>query len=95
VERVLTGHLGVREAFVLGLDHDQEQHIHAAVALAPPTRVEDVLAYCRAGRLAPYEVPHHFHVLAQLPRNGMGKVDYRKVVAAIRRCGPPAGGEQQ
>jgi acyl-CoA synthetase (AMP-forming)/AMP-acid ligase II len=84
VERILSGHSGVREAFVFGAataTSGAEQQVHAAVVLSEDTQVADVLAFCRAQQLQPYEVPHHVHPMSALPRTGMGKVDRRQIVA--------------
>ena len=88
VERLLGQHRAVRDVFVFGMERDDgEQEIQAAVVLNPDTGVDEVLAYCRAGALMPYEVPHHLHVLERMPRTGMGKVDRQEVLAATRQ--PP------
>jgi acyl-coenzyme A synthetase/AMP-(fatty) acid ligase len=85
LERILNDHEAVREAYVFGVERaDGEQEIHAAVVLDTHT-LFDVVAYCRASSLLPYEVPHHVHVLEQLPRTGLGKVDRQEVLAATRR----------
>ncbi len=86
LERVLAGHRAVREVFVFGVERpDHEQEIHAAVVLDSRTHLDEVLAYCRASALMPYEVPRHVHVLDRLPRTGMGKVDRQEVLAATQR----------
>src|SRR5690349_11677429 len=80
IEQVLRRHTGVRDAFVFGVERpDHEQEMHAAVVLAAGTGVDDVLRFCRAQALRPYEVPHRIHALDRLPRTGMGKVDRRRV----------------
>jgi acyl-coenzyme A synthetase/AMP-(fatty) acid ligase len=84
VERVLLDHTGVRDAYVFGVERaDHEQEMHAALVLTPGTRVEEVLRFCRTRSLRPYEVPHRVHPLDRLPRNGMGKVDRRRLEQAI------------
>ena len=86
IERVLLSHAGVRDAFVFGVErNDHEQEMHAALVLAPGTRVEEVLGFCRSRSLQPYEVPHRVHPLDRLPRNGMGKVDRHRLESAIGR----------
>ena len=76
---------GVSYAFVFGLERpDHEQEMHAAVVLAGGTGVEDVLAFCRAQALQPYEVPHRVHALDRLPRTGMGKVDRHRIERQVR-----------
>ncbi|MDG4766920.1 AMP-binding protein [Solwaraspora sp. WMMD406] len=86
VERLLSEHPAVRDAYVFGVERsDGEEEIHAAVVLDPQTYVDQVLAHCRAGTLMPYEIPHHVHVLERMPRTGMGKIDRAEVLAATRQ----------
>jgi acyl-coenzyme A synthetase/AMP-(fatty) acid ligase len=85
---VLLRHDGVRDAFVFGVEMPgigHEQEMHAAVVLAPGTGVDDVLRFCRAQALQPYEVPHHLHAVDRLPRTGMGKVDRHQLELAVGR----------
>ena len=83
IERILSEYGGLRDVFVFGVTAaDQEQRLHAAVAVNGSTRVEDIIEFCRSRDLAPYEVPHHVHVLDCIPHTAMGKVDLRKVLAA-------------
>jgi len=85
IEQVLRRHRGVRDAFVFGVERpDHEQEMHAAVVLADGTGVEDVLRFCRAQALQPYEVPHRVHALDRLPRTGMGKVDRHRIERQVR-----------
>jgi acyl-coenzyme A synthetase/AMP-(fatty) acid ligase len=83
IERILSEYDGVRDLFVYGLDGEEEQRIHAAVVLSPGTGVAEVIEFGRSRQLMPYEVPHRFHVLDRLPRNGMGKVDRHRVIASV------------
>lgn len=74
-ERILRDSGLVRDVAVYGVDRgDGEEEIHAAVELAAGAVVADVHESCRRS-LAPYEVPHVFHVVAQLPRSALGKVE--------------------
>ncbi|WP_158883760.1 class I adenylate-forming enzyme family protein [Amycolatopsis anabasis] len=82
IARILGECPGVVDVFVYGAAGDaREQRVHAAVVVTPGTREDDVIAFCRARRLMPYEVPHRLHVLDRLPRNAMGKVDRRALLA--------------
>jgi acyl-CoA synthetase (AMP-forming)/AMP-acid ligase II len=74
VERIIGGHEAVAEVAVYGVETVGGDEVCAAVALRAPCTAEQILAYCRS-RLAPYEVPYRLHVVDQLPRSGMGKVD--------------------
>jgi acyl-CoA synthetase (AMP-forming)/AMP-acid ligase II len=83
IQRIMSEYDGLSDVFVFGVTAaDQEQRLHAAVVVNGPTRVEDIIEFCRSRHLAPYEVPHHVHVLDHIPYTGMGKVDRRKVIAA-------------
>lgn len=84
IERLVAEHPGVREVVVYGVPGTVgEEEVNAAVVLAPGTRVDDLVAFCRSRGLMPFEVPHRVHVLDALPRTGMGKVDLRAVIAAV------------
>jgi acyl-CoA synthetase (AMP-forming)/AMP-acid ligase II len=83
IERIMSEYPGLRDVFVFGVTAaDQEQRLHAAVVVNGSTRVEDIIEFCRSRHLAPYEVPHHVHVLDSIPYTTMGKIDRRKVLAA-------------
>ena len=74
VEAALLEHPSVREAAVLGApDADLGERIVAYVVLSEPTepqRLQDFVA----SQLSPHKRPREVHVLAELPRNAMGKV---------------------
>jgi acyl-CoA synthetase (AMP-forming)/AMP-acid ligase II len=85
IERIMADCAGVHEVFVFGVeDVDGEQRLHAAVVLDSATGPAEVVEFCRARGLMPFEVPHRVHVLSDLPRTAMGKVDLTRVVAATR-----------
>ncbi|MBX7551486.1 acyl-CoA synthetase [Streptomyces sp. NPDC004232] len=84
IENALLEHPGVREAAVTGEpDADLGERIVAWVVPAdpqsPPTAEE--LADHVARRLAPHKRPRVVHHLAALPRNDMGKIMKRALVA--------------
>jgi malonyl-CoA/methylmalonyl-CoA synthetase len=68
---------GVRESAVVGAPHpDFGEGVIALVVAADsaqPPAGDAIIAACRAG-LADFKVPKQVHVLEQLPRNTMGKV---------------------
>ena len=74
VEAALLEHPAVREAAVLGApDADLGERIVAFVVLskpAEPKALEDFVA----SQLSPHKRPREVHVIAELPRNAMGKV---------------------
>lgn len=77
VEAALLDHPQVLDVAVIGLPHpDWGQTVHAFVQPHPeqeePT-VPDLDAFVR-GRIAAYKVPKGYTVVADLPRDGMGKI---------------------
>jgi acyl-CoA synthetase (AMP-forming)/AMP-acid ligase II len=88
IERILAEHAAVREVAVYRKPGPGgEEEIGAALVLTPGGSVADVVGFCRARGLQPYEVPHHVSVLPALPRTGMGKVDRGRLPGV---AGPPA-----
>lgn len=76
VERVLSDAPGVDQVAVFGLpDERWGERVTAAVVLhdGATASPEDLVAYARA-HLAGYKAPKDFHVVNELPRNSMGKV---------------------
>jgi acyl-coenzyme A synthetase/AMP-(fatty) acid ligase len=86
VEHAITVHRGVREATVVGVpDAILGQRVIGFVELADTSpRVEDVLLDLST-RLARYKMPERLHVVGQLLRNALGKVDRAKL-KAIGEC---------
>ncbi len=86
VEEVLESHPGIHEAAVVGLPSEEWGEVvtafvvHAADA-DPPTA--DELAALTSCRLASYKRPRAYHVLDQLPRNAMGKVERGRLVELL------------
>jgi acyl-CoA synthetase (AMP-forming)/AMP-acid ligase II len=74
VERVLLAQDGVAGAAVFGVpDERLGERVGALVELSQDVPVELLAAACRQ-QLADYKVPDRWGVVAQLPRNAMGKV---------------------
>lgn len=67
---------GVFESAVFGVPHpDFGEAVTAAVVAQPGVRIEpDALIAALKGRIANFKVPKRIHVVDQLPRNQMGKV---------------------
>jgi acyl-CoA synthetase (AMP-forming)/AMP-acid ligase II len=91
VERVLGDHPGVAEVAVIGVADEKwgETPKALVVPAADPPDLAELLAFCRA-RLASYKLPKSFEFVAELPRNGAGKVlkrDLRAKFAPATRIG--------
>lgn len=87
VERVLLGHVSVREAAVVGIPDDlREEAIVAFVVAAGDMDIdaEQLRAEC-AAQLAPYKVPEHVLTLAAMPENFLGKVE-KKLLREMARA---------
>ncbi len=82
VENVLREFAGVAEAAVVGLpDADLGERVVAAVVPRDDARIDlDALAAFARQRLAPYKCPKQLRLVAELPRNAMGKVQKHRLV---------------
>jgi len=82
VETVLESHEAVKEAAVAGLP-DEEFGERVVAVVVPreetgPSPPEDLIDYCRK-RLAPYKCPRQIAIVAELPRNAMGKIQKNRI----------------
>jgi fatty-acyl-CoA synthase len=74
IEAVLHEHPAVADAAVVGVPDDRWGEVCAAfVVLAAPVSEDELRTHCQA-RLARFKVPKSFHVVGDLPRNSMGKI---------------------
>ncbi len=81
VEEVLERFPGVAEAAVAGRPDPEWGEVPVAwlvAADAAGVDTEALLAHCRRD-LAPFKVPAEFHVVAELPRNALGKVQKHRL----------------
>ena len=89
VEAALAGHPGVADCAVFGVpDERLGQRVVAAVVVAPG-RAAPTLAELRAhvaSSLDATAAPREVHVVEELPRRGIGKLDRATAGRAIRRC---------
>jgi long-chain acyl-CoA synthetase len=81
IERILLQHPAVLEAAVIGLpDPEFGEQVCAFCELRPRAAVDQAeLAAFVATRLASYKRPRSIHIVAELPRNTMGKVLKREL----------------
>ena len=85
IEDVFREHTDVVDLAVVGLDSEQwGQTVAAAVVPSGPGLTATELADWAKDRLAPYKIPRHFHMVSELPRNAMGKVQKPEVAKLIR-----------
>lgn len=85
VESVLRQHPAVADVCVVGVpDIEWGQRVAAMVALLPGKEIkpEDMLEFCRE-RLAGYKQPRLLRLVAGLPQTASGKVDRKRVQAAL------------
>jgi acyl-CoA synthetase (AMP-forming)/AMP-acid ligase II len=83
VEEVLRAHPAVRDAACFGVpDAKYGEQVGAAVALAGPADAAELTDHCRE-RLAAFKVPRVIHVVQEIPRTPTGKLQRRRVAAAL------------
>ncbi|KJE20914.1 acyl-CoA synthetase (AMP-forming)/AMP-acid ligase II [Frankia torreyi] len=87
VEAVVLRHPAVAEVAVVGLPDARTGERAVAVVVPDPDQPAPTLAalvaFCRAEGLAPYKIPEQLELVAELPRNSMGKVLKRQLQLAF------------
>lgn len=76
IEMILTSHVDVVDAAVVGVPDEKYVEVGAAIIVAHEGRDVDVdaLRAYLLERLAKFKVPRHFKVVDELPRNANGKI---------------------
>lgn len=74
IEAILEDHAAVSEAVVLGKDDARLGQVPVAFVVGNSPDPEVLREWCRA-RLAGFKVPQQIHVLDELPRTALGKLD--------------------
>jgi acyl-CoA synthetase (AMP-forming)/AMP-acid ligase II len=85
IESVLMQHSSVRDVAVIGVpDERWGEAVHAFVTLSPGavTSESELKSFCHE-RLTGYKRPKVIHIVAELPRTGIGKIARRVVRAQV------------
>jgi fatty acid CoA ligase FadD36 len=83
VEDALLAHPGVREAAVVGVPHDELGQQIVAYVVADGPSAADLIDFV-ARQLSVHKRPRQVHLLDELPRNAMGKVQKRLLTGGNR-----------
>jgi acyl-CoA synthetase (AMP-forming)/AMP-acid ligase II len=83
IEDVLLAHPAVADAICFGIDDEKYgERVGAAVSLRAPVEERELIGHCRE-RLAAFKVPETVYVLDAIPRTPTGKVQRKRVGAAL------------
>jgi fatty-acyl-CoA synthase len=78
VEAVLHEHPHVSDAAVVGVPHERWGETGVAFVVADGVTEDELLAHC-AERLARFKVPQSVRFVAEIPRNGLGKIQKQEL----------------
>ena len=84
VEAVLHDHPAVRDAAVVGIADERWGEIGVAFVVAGAVTDEELIGWC-AERLARFKVPTSVRFVAEIPRNGLGKIQKQELTAGVAR----------
>ncbi len=82
IENILLEHPAVAEAVCFAAPHEiYGEEVHAAIVAKNEADTDEILSFCRQ-HLAEYKVPKVLHIVGELPRNALNKIQ-RNLVAAM------------
>jgi fatty-acyl-CoA synthase len=87
VEQVLAGYYCVADAAVVAVSHTRWGETGIAFVVVKPGALldtDELIIHCRAN-LASYKVPSEIHVIDELPRSHVGKLDKARLSAMATR----------
>jgi fatty-acyl-CoA synthase len=84
VEAALHEHPHVTDAAVVGIPNERWGEVGIAFVVADGVTDEELIEWCR-GRLARFKVPESVRFVAEIPRNGLGKIQKQELVTEVAR----------
>jgi fatty-acyl-CoA synthase len=84
VEAVLHAHPHVMDAAVVGVPDERWGEVGAAFVVADGVTDGELTDWCSV-RLARFKVPQSIRFVAEIPRNGLGKIQKQELVAEVAR----------
>jgi fatty-acyl-CoA synthase len=84
VEAALHEHPQVADAAVVGVPNDRWGEVGIAFVVADGVTDRELIDWCR-GRLARFKVPESVRFVAEIPRNGLGKIQKQELTTRVAR----------
>jgi fatty-acyl-CoA synthase len=84
VEAALHEHPHVTDAAVVGIPSERWGEVGIAFVVADGVTDGELIEWCR-GRLARFKVPESVRFVAEIPRNGLGKIQKQELVTEVAR----------